>query len=289
MNEMFLVDNVSENIKDTKPFWNTRIIFTNPYTKKVLYTARNKLILPGSGLIAHKVFDIGSSASANETPEEAEITPSYDTKIPNIITPSSSSPATLAEAYTKANVNDKKILLFCVGTDGCGAESSQVYSVNYKKWCDYTNLIPFKYVDSDHDSDVDRKMYYGKAEMNSRYAYYFKRFNNYNAGNFGVTFKQVYENGTNITASVYDSTSPEEIYTYVELHMSITEEDCNEYIALTNGSNKVNTIQLCTCYPVKGSDANIYMKDIRPITKLNFSNELLNSNKAIDITYQIYF
>ena len=32
-----------------------------------------------------------------------------------------------------------------------------------------------------------------------------------------------------------------------------------------------------------------YFKDIRPITKLNFSNEILTGNKAIDITYQIYF
>ena len=61
---------------------------------------------------------------------------------------------------------------------------------------------------------------------------------------------------------------------------------------------KVNTLQLCTAYPISGRD-NIsempdgsvmtYFKDIRPITKLNFSNEILTGNKAIDITYQIYF
>ena len=287
MGELTLLDNVAEGIREDKKFWNTRVIFKNPYTGKVLYTARNKLILPGSGLIAHKIFDIGTA----DDQEEAEITPSYDDKIPNIVTFTAASNAGSYTGYnTRAKANDKKILVFCVGTDGCGAEASQVYSVNYKKWCDYTKLVPFKYVTpGDEDAAVDRKMYYGKASMNDRYAYYFKRFDNYNTSNYGVTFKQVYENGTNITSSVYDSTSPEEIYTYVELHMSITEEDCVDYIRLTNGSNKVNTIQLCTCYPVMGIDNNLYMNDIRPITKLNFSNELLSNNKAIDITYQIYF
>ena len=35
---------------------NTRIILKNHYTGKVLLQTKNKLILPGSGIIAHKIF-----------------------------------------------------------------------------------------------------------------------------------------------------------------------------------------------------------------------------------------
>ena len=94
------------------------------------------------------------------------------------------------------------------------------------------------------------------------------------------------------------NTSPEEIYTYIELNMSITDRDCIDYINEVTQNNKINTLQLCTAYPVSGRDDDsgmpdgskmTYFKDIRPITKLNFSNEILTGNKAIDITYQIYF
>ena len=294
-------DTMTKGIKDKtfNPFlnnWNTKIIFKNHYTGEVLLETRNKLILPGSGLIAHKIFDIAGSGV------EYEVTPAYDTKIPNIITNITTSSG--GNFYTNANANNHKVLLFSIGTDGCGAESSQVYSVNSKKWCDPSNLVPFKYgsisdniVDPSDDKYVDRSIYFGKTINESKYYYYFKRFNNFNV-NYGVNFKQVFENGTNINSNVYENTSPEEIYTYIELNMSITDRDCVDYIVDVSGNNKINTIQLCTAYPVYGKDTTsampdsanqIYFKDIRPITKLNFSNEILTGSKAIDITYQIYF
>ena len=304
MADLILLDHGTKSIKDKEELFNrlskgfnTRVLLKNHYTGKVLLETRNKLILPGSGLIAHKIFDI-SGASV-----EDEITPTYDSKITNIIT-SLVDISTEGTYYTNANENNHKVLLFCVGTDGCGSEASQVYSVNYKKWCDPGSLVPFKYgdttddiTDSSSDKYVDREMYFGKAVGGGKYYYYFKRFNNFTT-NYGVTFKQVFENGTNISANVYDNTSPEEIYTYIELNMSITDRDCIDYINGVSQNAKVNTLQLCTAYPISGRD-NIsempdgsvmtYFKDIRPITKLNFSNEILTGNKAIDITYQIYF
>ncbi len=276
---------------------NTRIILKNHYTGKVLLQTKNKLILPGSGIIAHKIFDISGNTV------EDEITPSYDNKITNLIT-SLSDVTTTGTFYTNANANNHKVLLFCVGTDGCGSEASQVYSVNYKKWCDPSNLVPFKYgsitddiTSSSSDKYVNRDVYFGKTVGNGKYYYYFKRFDNFTS-NYGVTFKQVFENGTNISSNVYDNTSPEEIYTYIELNMSITDRDCIDYINEVTQNSKINTLQLCTAYPVSGRDTAsampdgskmTYFKDIRPITKLNFSNEILTGNKAIDITYQIYF
>lgn len=302
MADMVLLDHATKTVKDKEIFnplsagLNTRVIFKNHYTGKVLLETRNKLILPGSGLIAHKIFDISGDSV------ESEITPSYDTKISNLIT-NLDDVSTDGTYYTNANENNHKVLLFCIGTDGCGAESSQVYSVNYKKWCDPSNLVPFKYgdisddiTDSSSEKYVNRDVYFGKAVMNNKYYFYFKRFNNFIV-DYGVTFKQVFENGTNISANVYDNTSPEEIYTYIELNMSITDRDCIDYINNVTQNNKINTLQLCTAYPVSGKDNGefpdpsklTYFKDIRPITKLNFSNEILTGNKAIDITYQIYF
>lgn len=302
MDNIILLDHATKTVKDKEEIFNksaglnTRIIFKNHYTGKVLLETRNKLILPGSGLIAHKIFDISGNSA------EEEVTPSYDTKINNLIT-NLSDQSTDGTYYTNANQNNHKVLLFCIGTDGCGAEASQVYSVNYKKWCDPSNLVPFKYgdisddiVNPSSDKYVDRDTYFGKAVGNEKYYFYFKRFDNF-ITNYGVTFKQVFENGTNITSDVYDNTSPEEIYTYIELNMSITDKDCIDYITYVSQNNKINTLQLCTAYPVSGRDTGdmpdpsklTYFKDIRPITKLNFSNEILTGNKAIDITYQIYF
>ena len=303
MDYMILSDHATKNVKDKEIFsqqsagLNTRVIFKNHFTGKVLLETRNKLILPGSGLIAHKIFDISGNSV------EDEITPSYDNKIANLIT-SLRDVTTTGTFYTNANENNHKVLLFCLGTDGCGAEASQVYSVNYKKWCDPANLVPFKYgdiaddiTDSSSEKYVNRDLYFGKAVGNDKYYFYFKRFNNFTV-NYGVTFKQIFENGTSISSNVYDNTSPEEIYTYIELNMSITDRDCIDYINEVTQNNKINTLQLCTAYPVSGRDSDsampdgskmTYFKDIRPITKLNFSNEILTGNKAIDITYQIYF
>lgn len=300
---MILSDHATKSVKDKEIFsqqsagLNTRVIFKNHFTGKVLLETRNKLILPGSGLIAHKIFDISGNSV------EDEITPSYDNKIANLIT-SLRDVTTTGTFYTNANENNHKVLLFCLGTDGCGAEASQVYSVNYKKWCDPANLVPFKYgditddiTDSSNEKYVNRDLYFGKAVGNDKYYFYFKRFNNFTV-NYGATFKQIFENGTSISSNVYDNTSPEEIYTYIELNMSITDRDCIDYINEVTQNNKINTLQLCTAYPVSGRDGDsampdgskmTYFKDIRPITKLNFSNEILTGNKAIDITYQIYF
>jgi hypothetical protein len=303
MANIMLLDHATKTVKDKEIFGkssaglNTRVIFKNHYTGKTLLETRNKLILPGSGLIAHKIFDVSGSSV------EEDITPTYDTKIASLIT-NLTDQSTDGTYYTNATADNHKVLLFCVGTDGCGAEASQVYSVNYKKWCDPSNLVPFKYGDisddittSSSDKYVNRDVYFGKAVGNGKYYFYFKRFDNFST-NYGVTFKQVFENGTNITSDVYENTSPEEIYTYIELNMSITDRDCIDYINDVSQNNKINTLQLCTAYPVSGrdeasdmpDDAKLtYFKDIRPITKLNFSNEILTGNKAIDITYQIYF
>ena len=87
MADLILLDHGTKSIKDKEELFNrlskgfnTRVLLKNHYTGKVLLETRNKLIVPGSGLIAHKIFDISG------TNVEDEITPTYDSKITNIIT-----------------------------------------------------------------------------------------------------------------------------------------------------------------------------------------------------------
>ena len=115
----------------------TSIDIYNPETGECLFKGlKNKVIVPGSGLIARKLFDITTE----------EVTPSYNSIFGDAMyTPEADTPVTSVELNTKADKDNHKVLLFCVGTDGCGAENSQVYPVDYTKWIKPQDMVPFRY------------------------------------------------------------------------------------------------------------------------------------------------
>lgn len=237
-----------------------------PGTDIVLFKGYNKIILPGAGFTARCHFDLSRD----------EITPSYNTKLglDNTVNevPSSS---------TK-----EKVCLFCVGTDGCGTEDSDIYVVNYSKWLSPDDMVPFRYVPSEEDlSGDDRTIYYGRKTKDNMVAYYFKAFETV------PTLYQKYSDGTMVTSNVYDLDKTDEINTYVELKLKIDENDCKEWFISTTGINdaRINTFSLCTAW-AKTINGQIYYQDIRPLTKYNINNEkLLNITKGLDITYHIYY
>ena len=238
-----------------------------PGTDIVLFKGYNKVILPGSGFTARCHFDL---------PRD-EITPSYNTKLglENTVNEAPS-------ASTK-----EKVYLFCVGTDGCGTENSDIYTVNYNKWLAPDDMVPFRYVPVAEDiSADDRTIYYGRLVKNGMVSYYFKTFEN-----SIPTLHQKYSDGTVVTSNVYDLNKTDEISTYVELKLKVGEDDCKEWFNSTVGINnaKINTICLCTAWP-KVINGQIYYQDIRPLTKYNMSNEnLIELSKGLDITYHIYY
>ena len=276
---MALYDGLEANDKLDYTAFNTSIdikcIETGEYIFKGL---KNKVIVPGSGLIARKLFDIST----------AEITPSYNSAFgAAMYTPTSDTAPSSTDVNTTATVNDHKILLFCCGIDGCGTENSQVYPVDYRKWISPTDMIPFRYQLGTNDlSDELRESYFGRTEINSGeyLAYYFKRFEG------TPVLVQQYIDGTPINSDVYESVKAESAETYVELTLRITKEDMRDYFIATVGIDeaRINSVSLCSAYPVE-EGGYIYFKEIRPLTKLNIPNEqLIDVTKGIEIIYHIY-
>lgn len=274
--ELKLKDNVGKNIVDDCTLnkrsyteglskLQTKIILTNRDTGEVIFKGKNKLILPGAEFLAMALFDL----------PDVPLTPSYNTKLnlDNTI-------------YTTTPQDTNKVFLFCVGTDGCGTENSQVYEEDYRKWIQPEALVPFQYKPKNKDiSGSLRAAYYGRKTLGDHFAYYFKAFDS------KPQLVRQFTNGTSIDSTVYDVTDQTPVETYVSMSMSITKDDCRDYFIKTVGINsaRVNTISLCTAWK-RVVDGFNYYQDIRPITKLNFPNEpLIDLRKSIDITYQVYF
>lgn len=228
----------------------------------------NKVIIDGSMFTASKHFDMSPPINL----------PSYNTEL-------SLDESVALDANKR---RDSLVYLFCVGTSGCGAENSQVYDVNYSSWIDPQDLVPFRYQPANNDlSDSLRGKYFGRKEVSSlnRIAYYFKTFETM------PQFKCQYVDGTPVSPNVYSSDNKMDIETFVELKLSITKEDCRDFFIAHQGINeaKINTISLCTAYPVVKNGITYY-QEIRPLTRLNFPNEsLIDLTKGIDIIYDLFY
>ena len=274
-----LYDGLDVNDKEILHTFNTSIdikcIETGEYIFKGL---KNKVIIPGSGLIARKLFDIGTE----------EVTKSYNAAFGDAMyTPATDDYPTSIDPVTLATKDDHKVLLFCCGIDGCGSENSQVYPVDYRRWIAPEDLIPFRYQLGTNDiTDALRETYFGRTAINDGeyLAYYFKRFEG------TPTLVQQYIDGTPVDENVYTSPKLDSAETYVELNLKITKDDIRDYFVATVGIDeaRINSISLCSAYPVE-EDGFLYFKEIRPLTKLNIPNEqLIDVTKGIEIIYHIY-
>lgn len=242
----------------------TEIIIKDPITGNVLFKGSNKVIVAGSSFTAAKHFDI--------TPPV--ILPNYNTAL------------SLDQTIVTAPENAIKVCLFGVGTDGCGAESSQIYTVNYAKWTPIDALVPFKYVDIASDITAsERASYFGRKTTVDKIAYYFKAFE------ADPVMHQQYIDGTAIDSNIYTSENTTEVETYVELSLKVTNDDCRDFFKAANNiaNAKINTITLLTAWS-KTIDGYTYYQDIQPLTKLNIQNEsLFDETKGLDIIYHIYY
>lgn len=235
-----------------------------------LFEKDNKVIVPGSAFTAMKHF------KGLQIPMK---TKTYNTALglDNIVS--------ITDQEERL---DQYVYLFAVGTSGCGPENSQVYDVDYTKWIDPADLVPFKYQLTANDlSDEMREKYFGRKAIpaSDRIAYYFKAFET------DPVFKQQYIDGTSIDENIYISDNSLDVQSYVELKMSITTRDCRDYFVATTGINdaRINTISLLTAIP-KEINGFTYYQNIRPLTKLNFPNiSLIDEDTGVDIIYQIFY
>lgn len=246
------------------------------YTGKLLFEGihrtptregNNKVIVPGSITAARKFF------------------PGLK---PTIVTPSYNDALGLdnSQAITTTEEINCGIYLFAIGTDGCGAENSQVYDVDYTKWISPSALVPFKYQPSTNDLTAEqRKTFFGRKNGTSRIAYYFKGFN----GDPELHIQ--YVDGTEMDENVYTTDNNMGGEVYVSSKMSIEADECREFFKQTTGlsSAQINSISLLTAYP-KVINGYTYYQSIRPITKYNFSNiSLTDETLGLDIIYDLYF
>lgn len=235
----------------------------NSVTGEVVFK-KNKIILPGSMLVASKLFDVDLPFT----------TPSYNTAL------------SLDQSSTSiADTSDKeKIYLFAVGMDG-STQSGTIADVDYSKWIDPDNLVPIRMVLPTNDlSEANRSLYYGRKTRDDFILYYFKTFNQ------EPQLIIEYEDGTPVDGNVYNSTNNMNIKVYVELRFTIEKTDCREYFVNTVGLSDavISSISLLTAYPVTGSDGYVYYQNIKPLTKLHISAEKLDDlDKGLDITYDI--
>lgn len=273
MNDTFGTPSSSKKNK----YYDTEIIFRDPDTKEVMFKAKNKVVLAGGDLVARKLFDIGTTGSEN-----INTIPTYNDELGLDDIGTEDGGATYDTAAKK---NDPKVLLFCVGTDGCGTEGSQIYAVDYNSRIAPDAMIPFRYPLKTSDLDDEQKaLYTGLKTSGNYFAYYFKRFTS------GPTLIRQFSDGTPISSNVYEVTSLP-VDCFVEVTLTITKEDLREYFIATSSLDqcRFNTISLCYAYPVQ-VDGIVHYADIRPLTKLNISNEyMIDVTKGVEIVYHVYF
>ena len=253
----------------------THIIIRNPETGETLWEGTNKVVGAGGDMVARKVFDIDLAANPIHMP-------SYNDEL-DLPDPGTEDPDVTYD-YTSAKEGDPKVLLFAIGTDGCGTEGSQIYAVDYNSRIAPDSIIPFRYVNASADISAELQKSYGGRKVDGDFiAYYFKRFTS------GPELHEQYLDGTPVESNVYETGQEYEIY--VETVLTITKDEAREYFIATTGIDQClfNTVSLLYCYPRRVGGVDYYM-DIRPLTKLNLSNEyLIDVTKGVEIIYHTYF
>lgn len=267
-------DKASKRVFHSNP--HTDVIIRSIDTGEILFRGSNKVVGAGGDMVARKIFDV-------DLLEHPVVIPSYNDEL-GIPAPTNIDPSAVFD--TAAKQNDPKILLFAIGTDGCGTEDSQIFAVDYNSHIAPDAMVPFRYPMASNDlTDELRELYFGRVVEGDYVAYYFKKFTS------GPDFHEQYIDGTPIDSHVYDTGDEYEVY--CEVVMTITKEDAREYFIATSGIDqcKFNTMSLLYAYPVKSlNDNKTYYLDVRPLTKLNISNEnLIDITKGVEIIYHVYF
>lgn len=278
-------DHCKTSVKDT------HVTIINHDTGEVIFEGSNKVLYPGAEMSAIQHFNINTES----------VVPTYS-KLMGIDTDAALT-STVEAGATRKN------FLFCIGTDGCGPESSQKYPVNFIKPmlpADIVDdptlgyMVPFKFMNTANPLDRDatfRSKYFGRRietigeTGGSWIAYYFKKFEN------DPILVRQFVDGTTITKSsdLYHSSKTDEAQCFVQLKLTITSDDFRDYFALTTGANtaKWNSLSICSAIPATYTYNGVkypYYKDITPFSKIHVNNNsLADTSVQYDIIYQLYY
>lgn len=281
------ISTIIQNKLATHSKFKTEVVAYYTDTGEELFRQHNIMTLAGGGFIARALFDI----------DEPEKTPTYNSAL-----------ALDDEQPSNVSKTPEKVYLFCVGTDGCGRENSQVFAARYASWIKpdyddtYGGIIPFRFTTADSDLTAVQRdytkagTYFGRkknANSDGRIAYYFKKFDSV------PTFTQQFTDGTPIDANVYTTqeSTDTEVETIVSMQMSISKDDCRDFFFYGTGLNdaRVNSMSLCVAYPhatgrtLAGGIKEYTYENIRPVTRLNYpSLSLIDGRLSLSIRYSIY-
>lgn len=249
----------------------TKITIKDHYTGKTLQERENKVVITGSVFNAMSIFGIETPVILPDYNRELDLehTLNYDDTVPK---------------------NNPIVCLFCVGDSGCGETQKDVFLVNYTDRIEPVNdIIPFRYVDPDHDLNEDlRKFYFGRKVFpdENRIGYYFKAFD---------TTPQLhlrYTDSTEINDEMYTINTEQPAECFVQVRLRINRKDFRDYFEQVLGWDKarISTLSLCYGWYDDTIDDYKWYQQIYPYTKLNFSKEdLVALDKAIDFIYNIYY
>lgn len=272
----------------------TRIVITDHDTGEVIQVGSNKILVPGSQIIACKQFGL----------DQAVAFPTYNSLL---------GLENSKDDWSTTPANTPITCLWCAGRDGYGTSANEVLVVSNtdrieppkttKSGTTTTttyDMIPFRYVavDADLTSDL-RQVYFGRVpNATTNYiSYYFKAFD---------TTPQLhvrYLDGTEVSSSMYSIDSTQNIEIYVEMRLAVTRLDFRDFFDKVDGWDNANisTISLLTgwydntiCENPSANDADkIYYKwyqDVIPYSKWNFkAQDLTDETRAFDFNYQVYF
>lgn len=190
---------------------------------------------------------------------------------------------------------DHCICLWGVGIGGCGDTIGSTKPVNFYEREIGSNgnsmeMVPFRVVDHELSSTDKEKYFFHKDLGEGNTAYYLKRFQNEKPV-IKVLFDDGIEDedGTEVTADVYNTSSRANIEVFAEINLFLTKKDVREYFNLLGEIEKarINSIALCTGIKVEYEYGKYDYSHVNMITKLNFGNEMLE-NKEITFRYRIF-
>lgn len=211
---------------------------------------------------------------------------------------------------TKSSVVEaSSVCLFNIGLDGCGNSYADVKEVLDQQNIVTDGMIPIRVVDVGEDvrdlSRPDNGPYWLKKTITTNVNgvdvtkdwYYAKQFEtNPKTGKSDINIMsrwkdaEIGKDGTLVTDYPEKSLRTEGIESYVEIVARISAVDLREYFETYKDSSQArfNSLGLCSGTKYLYEDGTYEYGDVRQITVLNFSNEMLHFEKDMSIIYRIY-
>jgi len=279
--------------------------YTNPYGQKsyrsefdkVLYRGHNIITIGAYQFIFDKLFNIGLDSESplrvgdlnDEVPQmkigvsKAKYKSSYydtETSLNDSSMPNNSGINISAMNY---------IFGFMVGSGGAREDNITAITPSYKKRSLY-NPIPFRMTQD--TSIIPAGKYYGKLESyndsNSVYpttSYYVKKFDTPSPH---IVHAWVTDNTSELIPvddTVFTNTTSDAIESYVEMNMSLSEEDCREYFNSINTTPRVNEFGLVSGWHNAEEDD---YEAIRLFTLYIRPSLTLITGDSIEMIYRLY-